>query len=489
MNNSLVNAMVKENNYTNTENGALTYKSTTNYLLDWFGLGAALRMRTEADKICLFSKAFAEDKLSALKVLFYIRDIRGGQGERSTFRTCLKWLANNYPNIVVKNMENIPFYGRWDDLFVLDGTSVEREMYEYYGKSLISDFLSMKMGNSISLCAKWAKSENTSCSESRRLAHKLRKSMVGFSSKDYRKLLKKLRSYSNVVEAQMCSKQWDQIDFGKVPSKASLLYKKAFNKHESERYGRYLNAVANGEAKMNAGAVYPYEILRSILNCGDETSIKSADLQWKNQPNWLENNPHYGLVVADVSGSMTCNNSLPLLVSISLAIYFAERNVGPFTNKFLTFTDNSTLQEVIGNNLKEKYENLSRADWAGSTNIQSAFEQILQAAVKHNVPKSEMPSVLYIISDMEFNSCCEGTNYESMKQKFINCGYDLPKVVFWNVNARNNQSPITVDDSGTCLVSGCSPSILKSVLSGKDFSPLSVLLETINSDRYNKVVV
>jgi hypothetical protein len=487
MNNSLVNAMVMENNKTFTENGALTNKSTTSALLDWFGLGAALRTRSEAEVISLFSKAFAENRLMALKALFYVRDVRGGQGERTTFRTCLRWLANNYPEVVSKNLENVPFYGRWDDLYALDGTGLETLAYELFGDALKSDEFLMEVGKPITLASKWAKSENTSNKESRRLAYKTRK-YLGLSSKQYRKLLSKLRKYCNVVETKMCANEWDQIDFGHVPSKASLLYKKSFNKHESARYARFLQAVEEGKAKINAGAVYPYEILRDILNCsGDVTAIKAADLQWKSLPNYLENNPHYGLVIADVSGSMY---GLPIQVSVSLAIYFAERNVGPFKDMFLTFSSDSRLQKVIGNNLLEKYNNLIQDGWCGSTNLQSAFDNVLEAAIKHNVPKSEMVTHLYVISDMEFNCACDdNTNYEVAKKKYEAAGYDLPKIVFWNVNARNNQSPVTVDDKGTCLVSGCSPSILKSVLGTNVFDPVSVMNTALNNERYDKVVL
>jgi hypothetical protein len=290
----------------------------------------------------------------------------------------------------------------------------------------------------------------------------------------------------------MCAKEFHGIDFQKVPSKALMNYKDAFKKHTKEAWEGYLAKVEKGEAKINAKALFPYELLRSVWKEQDETAIKALDLQWKNQPDWLVENPHKGLVLADCSGSMTMNNMLPLAVSVSLAIYFAERNTGPFQNCFMTFTNNCKLQRLVGSNLKEKAHNLDKEGWCGSTNLQSAFDAILSTAVKNRVKEEDMPSVLYIVSDMEFNQACgcnQSTNFEVAKQKYVKAGYKFPKVVFWNVNARNDQFPITEDENGVCMVSGCSPSILKSLLSGKDFNPMAILDETIGNERYNRIVL
>jgi hypothetical protein len=253
-----------------------------------------------------------------------------------------------------------------------------------------------------------------------------------------------------------------------------------------------LAKVEKGEAKIQSKALFPYELLKAVWAEQDEDSIKSLDLQWKNQVDWLADNPHKGLVLADCSGSMTSNNMLPLAVAVSLAIYFAERNVGPFQNTFMTFSDNCQLQRLVGNNLKEKAHNLASEGWCGSTNLQSAFDAILTAAVQNRVSEDDMPEILLIVSDMEFNQACYDqrmTNFEAAKQKYAWAGYKFPKIVFWNVNARNDQFPITEDENGVCLVSGCSPSIFKSVMSGKPFDPMSILEETISQERYNRVTL
>jgi hypothetical protein len=240
---------------------------------------------------------------------------------------------------------------------------------------------------------------------------------------------------------------------------------------------------------MNAGSIYPYEIFRSIVNTHDATELKQADLQWKSMPNWLEGNEHYGMVIADVSGSMS---GLPILVSVSLAIYFAERNLGPFKDCWMNFSTTPTFQKLKGQTLHEKYQNMDKNNWDGSTNLQAAFDLILNTALKNKVPQKEMPSVLYIISDMEFDSACScnsKTNFEVMKQKYEKSGYILPRVVWWNVNARNDNHPIRSDETGTALVSGASPSILKSLLSAKSFDPMSIVYETVNNPRYDKITV
>ena len=489
MTNPLVAGMAANANVAYTFNGATSNASTLDACVNYFGSGAALRQRSDADVIDLFSKAFYQDRLVALKTLFYIRDVREGQGERKTFRTAINWLAKNYSDILVKNLENIALFGRWDDLYSLVGTPAEDAAFKLIAKQLRQDAVDAADGKPISLLAKWLKSVNTSSAESRNLGYKTAKAL-GVTPKQYRKALSALRKHIDVIEVKLSKKQFDQIDYEKVPSKASMLYRKAFNKRDGERYRKYLGAVEKGEAKMNAAVLYPYDIVRPIEN-GEHnaTQLKALDLAWKNQPNWLAENPHKGLVVADVSGSMY---GLPILVSLSLAIYFAERNVGPFQNCFMTFSAKPKLQFVTGQTIAEKVRSLNRTGWDMNTDIQAAFDLMLSTAVKGNVKPEDMPSVLYIISDMQFDACTSNrnaTNFATIKSKYAAAGYAMPKLVFWNVNASNSDYPVTVNDQGVCLVSGCSPSILKSVLAAKAFTPTDIMLETLNKPRYDVVKV
>jgi hypothetical protein len=495
MTNPLIAGMRIEGNVAVTANGAKSNASSLDSCVDLFASGAAMRKRSDADVVSLFEKAFYQDRLTALKVLFYIRDVREGQGERKTFRTALRWLADNYTDILVKNIDNVAFFGRWDDLYCLVGTKAENAAFKAFSDQLDSDIKNSVAEKPISLLAKWLKSINTSSAESKRLGYMTAKAL-NLSPKAYRKILSRLRKEIDVLETKISAGKWSEIDYEKIPSKASLMYRKAFGKRDGERYRSYLAAVEKGEAKMNASVVYPYEIVRPIENGEhDATSLKTLDLSWKNMPNWLEGNPHKGIVLADTSGSM---NGLPILVSVSLAIYFAERNVGPYKDTFITFSVQPKLQKIIGQTIAEKVRGLDRGGWDGNTNIQAAFDLILNTAIKYKVSEADMPDVLYIVSDMQFDMATgQGgwygantkTNYEVIKTKYENAGYKMPKLVFWNVNASNSDQPVTINDDGVCLVSGCSPSILKSVLSAKTFTPVDVMFETINKPRYDVVSV
>lgn len=494
--NAFVQAMTTAANVAYTEKGAITNRSTLSSVLDWFGQGGALRQRSPQDIINLFTRAYAEDRLLAMKILFYFRDVREGQGERQTFRTLYNYLGQHYDDVARKNLENVPFYGRYDDLYCLVGTPLEAEVFALFAKQLKQDLRNMKAGESVSLLAKWLKSENTSAAESRKLGRQTREALE-LTPKRYRKILSALRNYINVLETKMCAGKWSEINFEQVPSKASLNYRKAFGRHDQTRYAAYLESVKKGEAKMNATAIYPYEIFRSLVKNPHGGAVPSAqeilqaDLQWKAMPNWMGKKEHKGIVIADCSGSMF--SGVPnIFVAVSLAIYFAERNVGPFKDLWMNFSESPSFQRLMGSNLYEKYQNMDKNNWGGTTNLQSAFDMILRTAVQGKVAQKDMPQVLYIVSDMEFDSAGgynNRTNFQVMKDKYQAAGYEIPRVVWWNVAGRNENFPIRVDDTGTCVVSGCSPSILKSLLSAEAFDPMSIVYEVTNSPRYERVTV
>lgn len=479
--NTLIENLEIESNLTETLNGAITNESTLSSVLDFFGNGGAYRERSEKDIISLFGKAFAENRILALRTLFYLRDIRHGQGERRLFRVILKWLAKNYPDIVSKNLELIPQFGRWDDLFILEDTKVWGDVL-----SLINnEFNSIIQNNTPSLFAKWCPSINTSSKKTKTLAKKICKHL-GMTEKQYRKILSKARADLNIVERDMCSNKWEAINYSHVPSKASLNYKNAFARHDKERYNQYISDVKSGKQKINASVTYPYEIVEKILYHSDESD--TLDVIWDNLPNYVGEKPHKGIVVADVSGSMS---GRPMAVSISLAIYFAERNKGEFANRFITFSSKPKLDKIVGNNIREKIMNLSQAEWEMSTNIEAVFDLILNTAVQNNVPQDEMPETIYIVSDMEFDYCSRNktTNYQLIRNMYEEHGYKQPNLVFWNVNSLTNQSPIKKNDKGVCLVSGCSPVILKTLLSGKEISPIDIMLEILNKDIYKTILI
>jgi hypothetical protein len=482
--NSFLNALENEmNNVTTTANGAKAYSTTMNKSLDLFGKIAACRNDLNQAQT-LFRAAYKEDPETALRILFWARDIRGGQGERSVFRTVFKSLVSMDSQVASKLIPLVPFYGRWDDLLVLEDTAVWNQVLEMIKEQLMAD-LNTSVDENISLIAKWMPSINASSTDSKRLGRKIA-TYMGWKESFYRKALSMLRKKIAIVERAMCSKDWSEIDYAKLPSRAAFMYRKAFGKHDAARYQAYLNAVEKGEAKINAATLYPYDIVNEYLYKGARND-KTIDLQWNALPNYMEDKTFNGLVVADVSGSMY---GMPMAVSISLAMYIAERNESPvWKDKFITFSASPTLENIVGRTVGERVGNLSRATWSMNTDLIAVFKTVLDSAVKHSVSAEDMPQKLIIVSDMQFDQCCRSnkrTNFEQIEKLYRKAGYEMPQLVFWNVNSHSNV-PIQAHDTGTALVSGCSPSILKAVLTDKVLTPVDTMNDAVYTDRYDLV--
>jgi hypothetical protein len=463
-----------------TENGMATNSSSLNVCVDLFFNIGAMRGQDKQRLIATFSKAFNEDPKRAMKLLFWARDVRGGAGERQVFKDILVYLAENHDLALKPNLHLIAEYGRWDDLLALVGTYLEKDAF-----TLISDALIAENG----LCAKWMPRKGA-------VAEKLRK-FTGMSPKQYRKSLVGL---TNVVETKMCAKDWNSIEFGKLPSVASARYQKAFGKNAYESYSAYIQSLVKGEAKINAGAVYPYDVTKS-LNHGNSTV---ANEQWKALPNYMEGANDMILPVVDVSGSMsspagssktvTCMD-----VAISLGLYISERNEGPFKDAFITFSSNPQLQ-VLSGSLKDRYAQMSQSDWGMSTNLEATFKLILDQATKHKLSQDEMPNKILILSDMEFNSATGGggwrndarswntTAQQMIEKMYSDAGYKMPQIVYWNIQSRNGGVPVSFDAQGTALVSGFSPAIMTSLLGGDIESPQQIMDKTILSERYAPIV-
>jgi len=481
---TLLNALQTKNSY--TENGMTTNSSSLNGCVNLFFQIGAMRGQDKQRLINAFVKAYNEDALTAMKLLFWARDVRGGAGERQIFKDVAAYLAEKHTDSIAKNLSLIPEFGRWDDLLVFVGTRLENQALE-----VIKQGLNDKNG----LCAKWMPRPNGGNRESKRQATALRK-YLGLSPKEYRKLLVSL---SNTVEQLMCSKNWNAIEYSKLPSKAMSDYMKAFSRNDLDRFQAYLTSLEKGETKINAGALYPYDITKN-LRFG---SARGADAQWKALPNYMKENNEMLLPVVDVSGSMSCpaggsKNVTCMDVSISLGLYISERNEGPFKDAFITFSTRPQLQYLKGS-LSERFKQLERADWDGSTDIEAVFRLVLNKAKQSNVAQSEMPTMILILSDMEFNSATGSgwgrssswnpTAQEMIETMYAEAGYKMPKIVYWNLNARNDNFPVQFDKQGTALVSGFSPSLLTNLLAGKDLSPLSMMFTVINSGRYAAVTV
>lgn len=476
-----------EANRTYTENGALTHATTYCDCLDLFATIGALRNSSEQEILKRFIRAFTEDPDLALKTLFFARDIRGGLGERMVFRVCLQWLAHNAPASVRKNIPHVAEFGRWDDLLVLLGTPCEKDALELIRRQLDADLDAMDMGDDVSLLAKWLPSVNASNPRTVAYAKRVAR-YLGMTDAQYRKTLVKLREKIRIIENNLRRMDYS-FDYAKQPSKALFKYRKAFYRNDGDRYSEFLDRVTRGEATMHTAALAPYEIIRPFLRSRVSPQEAAAiDATWNAQEDF--SGDENALVVIDGSGSMYgFGDPAPAEVALSLGIYFAERNTGAFRNHFITFSESPRLVEIKGSTIEEKLRYCRGFNEIANTDIQKVFELILRAAVKNNVPQSEMPSTLYIISDMEFDDCAEGaelTNFAYAKKIFAEAGYQLPRVVFWNVQSRSEQQPVTQNEQGVALVSGCSPRIF-SMLKCGTLSPLGYMLEILGAERYAKI--
>ena len=441
-----------------TENDMKARKSTASACVDLFYKAGAMRGQ---DVIPAFVAAFVEDKEIALRIALWLRDVRGGAGERKLFRDILLYLEEKDPAALFALMPKIPELGRWDDLLVFK-TDVMR--HEAFLK------ISLALAQGDGLCAKWMPRKGP-------IAASFRKFFM-LSPKAYRKMLVNL---TKVVETQMCAKDWNNINFSHVPSLAAARYKRAFTKNAKETYGPYLAALKSGDpkVKVNAGAVYPYDVIKTARG-GDLESNQLVISQWEALPNYVgEANV---LPLVDVSGSMM---GQPLDVAVGLGLYFADKNTGKFKDCFLTFSTEPELLKLRGN-IVDKIQQMESSRWEMSTDLHAAFELILKTAVDGEVPAEEMPETLLIFSDMQFNSCVQHDDsaIEMIARKYESAGYALPKVVFWNLRDAGN-APVKFDESGVALVSGFSPAIAKALLNGKEFSPEAIMRETVMVDRYS----
>lgn len=460
-----------------TANGAVTNASSLNKNVDLFFLAGASRGK---DITTTFAGALVEDSEVAVRVLEWVRDARGGAGERETFRKLFGYLLRTEPALASRVLVKAPELGRWDDVLIAFGSTIEREALR-----MIATALNAGDG----LCAKWMPRQGEQ-------ANKIR-SYMKLAPKAYRKLVVGL---SNTVEQKMCAQEWTDITYPHVPSVAAGRYQKAFLKHDPTGYGKYKEKLVTGEAKINASVAYPYDVIRSLTH-GDKTV---AIAQWNALPNYLEGSDENIMPVVDVSGSMTsvASGSVTALdVAISLGLYVSERMGGVFKDTFMTFSGSPEMIKLKGD-LSQRYDQMSRSSWGMNTDIGAVFKLILSSAVKHKVDQKEMPTKILILSDMEFDQCISigGTpagRYSSggapvsvsamefIEKEYAAAGYKVPQIVFWNLNGRAGNSPVTYNKAGAALVSGFSPSIVKSVLGGEEMTPISIMLKTVMVQRYD----
>ena len=504
--NTFLNQMTKDSNITRTENGGVTRKSTESKVLDMFAVGGAYRTRSDEDVILLFKNAFEEDRLLAMKCLFYLRDIRGGQGERRFFRTAFRWLCNEYPQVAKANLENVSEYGRWDDLiYVAEGTQVQTAAFNIIKHQLALDI----QCKTPSLLAKWMPSQNASNADTKRLGHVLA-NFLGMTSREYRKTLSTLRERINVLERLMSANRWDEIEFDKIPSKAGLIYRNAFARRDilAKKYEVFAK---RKDTKVNADALYPHDIahrafaMRYNTNLEDPTRLM-LQKYWDNLKDFYNGREENGIAVVDVSGSMI---GTPMEAAVSMGAYIADKAHGPFANHFITFSSHPELVRFEGVDIVDKFNRCVQANWGMNTNIQAVFDMLLDTAKNKHVKPEDMVSKIFIFSDMEFDACVTfnasksrsrwnwdeyetvssidevNSDLEKIKKQWESEGYHFPKVIFWNLNSRN-RTVIPAIGEGFSYISGFSPVMVETILGGKDGYDL--MLEKLLSKRYNAIV-
>ena len=477
--------------FTRTENGAVALNTSGDALLDLFGTIGSLREANEDRITRLFADAYKEDPLFATKIAFYGRDVRGGLGERRAFRILIRYMAEYHAEALRPNLDLIGVYGRYDDLYELIGTPLEDDMWAAMKKQFEEDLQNLNDNKAISLLAKWIKTADASSEKTRKLGI-LTAQKLGYPVYNFKRIVRTMRKKIGVIESLMSAGRWDEIEYSAVPSRAMMIYRNAFQKHDEDRYNAFVNKAVNGEEKINSTTLYPYDLIEKIWNmsCYGANKVKddkTVEAQWRQLPNYVEEGTN-ALVIADTSGSMY---GRPMATSVGLAIYFAERNKGAYHNMWMSFSTNPHIHVLKGETLAQKIGSIDMDDWDGNTNLKAAFNLVLNIAEKNDVPPDEMPKSLIVISDMEIDYCGnkEWTFYDKMSAKFRKAGYEIPNIIFWNVNSRHDIFHADSKRKGVQLCSGQSTSVFKQIMACVGMTPVEAMAKTVNSERYEPITV
>lgn len=480
-----------------TENGAVGYMTTGKELLDLNFKTSSLRNKSEDEIFKLFLKAFHEDKLLAIKWLFFMRDAREGMGERRSFRIILNGLGHQHPTIAKELLSLVPEYGRWDDLYSLMDGDLTEYIVDFIYQQLQEDCGNYLNKKPISLLAKWLPKEST---KKYKKVYNILLKKFGMTPKKYRRIVSDLRKYLDVVEVKMSANEWNKVNYNTIPSKANLLYKDAFLRHDKERRNEYLNDLKNGNnnAKINAKVLMPHEIVHRYMDkyeWGDIDDFdESLEQLWKALPNYV-NSEGFSMFVRDGSYSMTTkigNTNITCLdISTALAIYFSEHCKGEYKDNFITFSNRPKVIDLSNcSSLREKIEKCHAEDDCSNTDIYKVFKLILDTAVNNKYTQEQLPKNIVVVSDMEFDDATttrdHKTLFETIQAEYLLHGYDLPRLVFWNVCSRTGTIPLKTNKNGVCLVSGFNPTIMDMVLSG-ELDPYKCLVNKLNSSRYDAV--
>lgn len=493
---NFVEMMTEKDSY--TKNGAVTNSTSHNFCVDLFFLAGACRNEDVKAIENVITKAYAQDRLKTLKIIFWASDIRQGAGERRFFKVALNWLNKNHPEDIQNNISLIPEFSRWDVIFDLANENQLVFSYilsvltnpEHPQRALLCKWLprKSKVTDKSKETKKRGNVETTTVTRKSRilyngLASKLIKALK-VTPKEYRKALVE---GCKTVEQQMCSKKWNEIEYSKVPSVAINKYNKAWYRNDKERFEKYIEDVKAGKSKINASAIFPHDIIKDALyTTGWSMSIKGLNgaqiAQWNALPNWLGDSVNSLIPVCDTSGSMY---GLPIQICLALGLYISERNQGPFKDAFITFSQNPKMQ-ILKGDINQRLSQLVHAEWGQNTNLTGVFELILRKAKEVNLSEEMMPKTILVISDMEFDCCGNLTNYEMIKKAYNVSGYQCPQIAFWNVNGRAGNVPVTVNKQGVALVSGASPSVIKAVLTNQ-LNPVNIMDSIIETERYSVI--
>lgn len=482
---SFADVLRREGNFTRTENRAVALNTTGSACLDLFSVAGALREAEDARVEALFAEAYKENPLLATKIVFYARDIREGLGERKTFRTLLRYMAEKHPEALTLNLDLVGVFGRYDDLYCLIGTPLEDAMWAAMKEQFQEDLGNLHQGNAVSLLAKWIKTADASSENTRRLGI-LTAQKLGYPVYNFKRMVRSLRKQIGVVEALMSAGRWEEIRYSAVPSRAMMIYRKAFRKHDEDRFQAFVGRAAAGQEKISAGALYPYDIVEKFLYHMEQgEGAKVLEAQWSQLPDYVEPGTS-AIVMADVSGSM---RGRPMATSIGLGIYFAERNKGAYHNMFMTFSGRPEVVLLKGETLEQKIANMSRAAWETNTDLKAAFDRVLDIALDNRVPQEEMPKAIIVISDMEIDYCGnkDWSFYDKMAHRFRKHGYQIPNIIFWNVNSRSDVFHADASRRGVQLCGGQSATIFRQLTGCIGFTPMEMMEAVINKERYDCV--
>lgn len=490
-------------NKTTTWNGDTSYTTTNDPRLDLFFSGL-VRMCNDDKLNNMVSLSWSKYPEDTVKLIIHSRDCRSGKGEKKVSYSAMLWLRKNKPLTYIMNLSKFLEYGCFKDLLQLaalaqthnleplgaDENYIELELLAEYLKDDIEKYNKYGEKSHISLASKWAPSEGKHFD----INYGFVEELLGIiypeitlkeSKKKYRKMLSTLRSHLNIIEKLTTEGKWDKIEYEKVPSKAHRLLRKAFLKHAPNEYGEYLNNLKLGKVKINITGTHPHELVKTYL-FNNQNIDETIEGQWKALVDRVKEKGSLSntIAISDVSGSMTCNNSLPLSVSIALGILIAQCSSGIFNNKLISFSESPQIHSLKGDNLRELISYTERMDWGMRTNLDAVFNLLLNMANLTNLDSNNMIKNIVIISDMQFDSAVfdkKLTCFQRARKSFTDAGYELPRVVFWNVNGTIESIPVQTHDSGSILVSGFSSELLKDLIeNGFNTDPIGFLLSVIS---------